>query len=64
MLLDSRPLRYASATLLVAAVCAGVLVVNGRSGQAVSAAPALLAPSISGWHTATGPEALLSRTLN
>jgi len=61
-LLDSRPLRYASATLLVAAVCAGALVMNGRSGQAVSAAPAVLAPSFSGRHA--GPEALLSRTLN
>ncbi len=62
-LLDSRPLRYASATLLVAAVCAGALVMNGRSGQAVSAAPAVPAPSINGRHAATGPEALLSRTL-
>jgi len=61
MLLDSRPLRYASATLLVAAICAGALVMNGRSGQAVSAAPAVLAPSFSGRHA--GPEALLSRTL-
>jgi L,D-peptidoglycan transpeptidase YkuD (ErfK/YbiS/YcfS/YnhG family) len=64
MLLDSRPLRYASATLLVAAVCAGALVMNGRSGQAVSAAPAVAAPSINGRHAATGPEALLFRTLN
>ena len=61
MLLDSRPLRYASATLLVAAICAGALVMNGRSGQAVSAAPAVLAPSFSGRHA--GPEALLSWTL-
>ena len=64
MLLDSRPLRYASATLLVAAVCAGALVMNDRSGQAVSAAPAVAAPSINGRHAITGPEALLSRTLN
>ena len=64
MLLDSRPLRYASATLLVAAACAGALVMNGRSGQSVSAAPAVLAPSLSGRHAASGPEALLSRTLN
>ena len=63
-LLDSRPLRYASATLLVAAVCAGALVMNGRSGQSVSAAPAVPAPSINGRHAATGPEALLSRTLH
>ena len=62
-LLGSRPLRYASATLLVAAVCAGALVMNGRSGQAVSAAPAVPAPSINGRHAVTGPEALLSRTL-
>ena len=64
VLLDSRPLRYASATLLVAAACAGALVMNGRSGQAVSAAPAVAAPSINGRHAATGPEALLFRTLN
>jgi murein L,D-transpeptidase YafK len=63
-LLVSRPLRYASATLLLAAVCAGALVMNGRSGQSVSAAPAVSAPSINGRHAATGPEALLSRTLN
>ena len=63
-LLDSRMLRYASATLLVAAVCAGALVMNDRSGQAVSAAPAVAAPSINGRHAITGPEALLSRTLN
>ena len=63
-LLDSRPLlRYASATLLVAAVGAGVLVMHGRSGQAVSAAPAVPAPSLNGRHVA-GPEALLSRTLH
>ena len=63
-LLVSRPLRYASATLLVAAVCAGALVMNGRSGQSVSAAPAVPAPSINGRHAANGPEALLSRTLH
>ncbi|MGH8702510.1 MAG: hypothetical protein ACREVR_15265, partial [Burkholderiales bacterium] len=61
-LLDARPLRYASATLLLAAACAGALVMNGRSGQAVSAAPAVPAPSLNGWH-ASGPEVLLSRTL-
>jgi murein L,D-transpeptidase YafK len=63
-LLDSRPLRYASATLLLAAVCAGVFVMNGRSGQAVSAATAVTAPSLGGQHVANGPEALLSRTLH
>lgn len=63
-LLVSRPLRYASATLLLAAVCAGALVMNGRSGQSVSAAPAIPAPSINGRHAATGPEALLFRTLH
>ena len=62
-LLESRPLRSASATLLLAAVCAGALVMNGRSGQAVSAATAVPAPSINGWHAA-GPEVLLSRTLH
>lgn len=63
-LLVSRPLRYASATLLVAAVCAGALVMNGRSGQSVSAALAVPAPSINGRHAVAGPEALLSRTLH
>lgn len=63
-LLVSRPLRYASATLLLAAVCAGALVMNGRSGQSVSAAPAVPAPLINGRHAANGPEALLSRTLH
>ncbi|MGH8634039.1 MAG: L,D-transpeptidase Cds6 family protein [Burkholderiales bacterium] len=62
-LLDSRPLRYASATLLLAAVGAGALVMNGRSGPVVSAAPAVPAPSLNGWH-ASGPEVLLSRTLH
>jgi murein L,D-transpeptidase YafK len=63
-LLDSRALRYTSATLLVAAICAGALVMNGRSGQAVSAAPAAVpGPSLSARH-AGGPEALLSRTLD
>ena len=62
-LLGSRPLRYAAATLLVAAVCGGALVISSRTGQAVSATPALTAPGINGNHAA-GPEALLFRTLH
>jgi murein L,D-transpeptidase YafK len=60
----SRPLRFAFATLLVAAVCAGALVMNGRSGQTVSAATAVSAPTLDGRQLANGPEALLSRTLD
>ncbi len=62
-LLGSRALRYASATLLLAAVCAFAFVMNGRSGEAVSAATALPAPSLNVQPTA-GPEAQLSRTLH
>ncbi|MGH6692383.1 MAG: L,D-transpeptidase family protein [Gammaproteobacteria bacterium] len=58
-----RSLRYAAATLLLAAVCACALVINGRSGQAVSAPASVPAPSLNGRHAANGPEALLSRTL-
>jgi murein L,D-transpeptidase YafK len=64
VLLGSRALRYASATLVLAAICAGVLVTNGRSGEAVSAATALTAPSLDAQHAAAGPEALLSNTLH
>lgn len=62
-LLGSRPLGYAAATLLVAAISGGALVVSSRTGQAVSATPALTAPGINGNHAA-GPEALLFRTLH
>jgi murein L,D-transpeptidase YafK len=65
--LGLRALRYAAATLLLAAVCACALVMNGRSGQAVSAPAALpaafRAPSLNGQHARNGPEAMLSRTL-
>jgi murein L,D-transpeptidase YafK len=63
LLLDSKPLRYAAATLLVAAVCGGVLVASSRTGQAVSAPPASVAPGLNG-NSAAGPEAQLFRTLN
>jgi murein L,D-transpeptidase YafK len=62
-LLGSRPLNYAAATLLVAAISGGALVVSSRTGEAVSATPALTAPGINGNHAA-GPEALLFRTLH
>jgi murein L,D-transpeptidase YafK len=61
--LGLRSLRYAAGTLLLAGVCACALVLNGRSGQAVSAPAAVPAPSLNGQHAANGPEALLSRTL-
>jgi len=60
----TRSLRYASATLLLAAVCACALIINGRSGDAVPSASAVPAPSLDVRHTGTGPEALLSRTLD
>jgi len=63
-LIQVRPLRYASATLLVVAVCAGALVLNDRSGQTVSAATAVSAPSLGAQHAGAGPEALLSSTLH
>ena len=62
-LLGSRPLNYAAATLLVATISGGALVVSSRTGEAVSATPALTAPGINGHHAA-GPEALLFRTLH
>ncbi|MGH8660245.1 MAG: L,D-transpeptidase family protein [Burkholderiales bacterium] len=62
---DARLLRYAFAALLLAAVGACALVMNGRSGEAVTAAPAIPpAPSLNGQHVGSGPEALLSRTLH
>jgi murein L,D-transpeptidase YafK len=60
----SRALRYAFAALLLGAVCACALVMNGRSGQAVSAPTAVSAPSLNGRDAGNGPEALLSRTLH
>ena len=58
----SRGLRYAAATLLVAAVCGGAII-GTRSGQAVSTASVKM-PAINGHAAAIGPEALLLRTLN
>jgi murein L,D-transpeptidase YafK len=63
-LLGLRSLRYASGALLVVAVGACALVMNGRSGQTVSAATAVPAPSLNGPHVPNGPEAMLSRTLH
>ena len=60
----SRPLRYAFAALLLVAVGACALVMNGRSGEAVSAPAAVSAPSLKAEDAASGPEALLSRTLH
>jgi len=59
----SKPLRYAAATLLIAAVCGGALVASSRTGQAVTAPPAIATPGINGNHAA-GPEAQLFRTLH
>ena len=63
-LIGLRPLRYAFAALLLVAVGACALVMNGRSGQAVSAPTAVSAPSLKTEEAASGPEALLSRTLH
>jgi murein L,D-transpeptidase YafK len=60
----SRTLRYASATLLLAAVCACALVLSGRPGDAVSPASAVPAPPPDAQHAGTGPEPQLSRTLH
>ena len=59
-----RPLRYAFAALLLAVVCACALVLNGRSGQAVSAPTAVPAPTLKAPDVPNGPEAMLSRTLH
>ena len=64
VLTGSRPLRYASATLLLAVVCACALVMSGRPGDAVSPASAVPAPAPGAQHAGSGPEALLSRTLH
>ena len=64
-LTGSRPLRYASATLLLAAVCACALVLSGRPGDAVSPASAVpAAPPTGVQYPGNGPEALLARTLH
>ena len=55
-------MRYAAATLLVAAVCGGAVVAGSRTGQAVSATPAVPAPGMNGNHA--GPEAQLLLALN
>jgi murein L,D-transpeptidase YafK len=60
----SRALRYLSATLLLAAVCACALVLGGRPGDAVSPASAVPAPLPEVQHAGTGPEPQLSRTLH
>jgi murein L,D-transpeptidase YafK len=60
----SRPLRYAFVALLLVAVGACALVLNGRSGEAVSAPAAVPAPSLRAEDAASGPEALLSRALH
>lgn len=62
-LLGSRSLRYAAATIILAGVCGGALVASSRSGQAVSALPALALQSING-NRGAGPDALIVRTLN
>jgi murein L,D-transpeptidase YafK len=63
-LIRVRPLRYTFATLLVVAACAGALVIIDRSGQTVSAATAVSAPSLGTPFAGAGPEALLSSTLH
>jgi murein L,D-transpeptidase YafK len=65
-LLRSRPVRYAAATLAVAAVCGVAIIVGSRTGQVVSAPSASAAPvpAINGNHAANGPDALLARTLH
>jgi murein L,D-transpeptidase YafK len=66
-LLESPALRYTAATVLVAALCGGALVMSSRGGQAGSVAPAvsaLPAPALNGKRAAFGPEALLLKTLH
>jgi murein L,D-transpeptidase YafK len=58
----SRPVRYAAAALLVAAVCGGAFL-GTRSGQAVPTASGQI-PANNGPAAAIGPEPLLLRTLN
>lgn len=65
-LLSSRLVRYAAATLAVAAVCAVALVMSGRTAQVVSAPSASAAPvaAIHGSFASNGPDAQLARTLH
>jgi murein L,D-transpeptidase YafK len=58
-----RALRYTAAALLAAA-CGAIILLSGRPGQAVSAMPALTAPTVNGSHAGVEPEALLFRTLH
>ena len=62
-LLVSRPARFAAATLLAFAAGGAALIMSSRTGEAVSAPPAVAAPRLNGAHSAPGPEALLYRTL-
>ncbi len=64
-LLRSRPVRYAAATLAVAAG-AVALVMSGRTAQVVSAPSASAAPvaAINGALASNGPDAQLARTLH
>lgn len=55
--------RVALLTLAAGVVCAAVIVVGGRSEPAVSAIPALSAPTVSSGSDRTSPEALLVRTM-
>ena len=65
-LLSSRLVRYAAATLAVAAVCVVALVMSGRTAQVVSAPSASAAPvpAIHGTFASNGPDALLQKTLH
>src|SRR5262245_4295245 len=62
----SRPLRYAAATLALAAVGAVALVMGGRTTHVMSTRSASAAPvsAINGAHASNGPDALLARTLH
>jgi hypothetical protein len=55
--------RVALLTLAAGAVCGAVIVVGGRSEPAVSAIPAVSAPTVSSGSEQNGPEALLVRTM-
>ena len=62
VILRHRFLGYAMAAVMVISAGAGALLVGTRSGQAVSASPAVPAPGMGS--AATSPEALLYRTLS
>ncbi len=55
---------YAAVTLAIVAACAGALILGSRTGQVVSVAQAVPAPSTRGNEPAAGPETLLYRTLS